>query len=284
MRGYTALTALCTWLLVIAGGLVTSNDAALSIPDWPLAWGRLIPPLEGNIRFEFAHRVLAAIVALMVTGLAFWLHAAEPRAWVRKLGWIAVAAVAAQALLGGAAVLLATPRPVTIAHASLAEICFGLVVAILVGQSALPATHAPGPIPPIAAAALFLQTVLGAAVRHSATNVLPHLVGAVAATALVMWAALGIISRHMDDAPLCRLAALLLFLTFAQIFLGMAALMSRIATADAPQPMPVMIWSTVAHVAVGSLAFGAAIAMAMVVYWHPKPRQTDLLHGGMAVA
>jgi hypothetical protein len=62
-------------------------------------------------------------------------------------------------------------------------------------------------------------------------------------------------------------------LTFSQVFLGMGAYISRIMAADDPQPMPMMISFTVAHVAVGSLAFGAAIAMAVIVG-----------HGGVAVA
>src|ERR1035438_79022 len=50
LRRYAVFVACCTFALVIAGGLVTSNDAALSVPDWPLSWGRLVPPLEGGIR------------------------------------------------------------------------------------------------------------------------------------------------------------------------------------------------------------------------------------------
>jgi len=59
LRRYAVFVACCTFVLVIAGGLVTSNDAALSVPDWPLSYGRLIPTLEGGIRYEFAHRALA---------------------------------------------------------------------------------------------------------------------------------------------------------------------------------------------------------------------------------
>jgi hypothetical protein len=79
--------------------------------------------------------------------------------------------------------------------------------------------------------------------------------------------------HHMENPPFRRSATLLLSLTFSQIFLGMGAYMSRMMAADDPQPMPLMISFTVAHVAVGSLAFGAAIAMSIVVG-----------HGGMAVA
>ena len=58
---------------------------------------------------------------------------------------------------------------------------------------------------------------------------------------------------------------LLLSITFSQVFLGIAAMTARIVYADAPQPMPMVVWFTVAHVAVGALALGAAVALAMLV-------------------
>jgi hypothetical protein len=119
----------CTLALVTAGALVTSNDAALAVPDWPLSWGRLVPPLEGGIRYDFAHRVLAAAVAILIAILAFWTQAREPRPWMRKLAWSALAAVLAQAALGGALVKLVDPKLLAISHACLAQLCFGLTVA-----------------------------------------------------------------------------------------------------------------------------------------------------------
>src|SRR5689334_6065551 len=130
LHRYAVIVAVFTLLLVIAGGLVTSNDAALSIPDWPRSWGKLIPPLEGGIRYEFAHRVLAATVAVMTFVLALWSRS--------RLAWLAFAAVIAQALVGGISVLLVTPKSLVVAHAALAEICFGLVLA----QALVPAAPA----------------------------------------------------------------------------------------------------------------------------------------------
>src|ERR1039458_4748374 len=74
LRRYAVFVVCCTFGLVIAGGLVTSNDAALSVPDWPLSWGHLMPPLEGGIRYEFAHRVAAMLVGLLTVGLAWGLR------------------------------------------------------------------------------------------------------------------------------------------------------------------------------------------------------------------
>jgi len=251
-----------TWLLVIAGGLVTSNDAAQSVPDWPLSYGRLVPPLEGGIRFEFAHRMLAATVAVLTLILALRSRS--------RLAWIALAAVGAQALLGGGVVRLWGPKWMPLAHACLAQLCFGLIVA----QAFLPvSSFVLRPLPLVAAAALFLQTILGAAVRHNLASVAPHIAGAVLATLIVMWAGVRVLMDHMENPPFRRSATLLLSLTFSQVFLGMGAYFSRIAAAGDPQPMPIMVSFTVAHVAVGSLAFGAAIAMEIIVG-----------QGGMAVA
>jgi len=253
---------------VTAGGLVTGNDAALSVRDWPLSWGRLVPPLEGGIRYEFAHRVLAAAVAALTAILAFRMQAREPSPWLRKLAWAAFAAVLAQAALGGAVVKLVDPKSLAIAHASLAQLCFGLTVAVAVGLAPAAAEAggaANSAIPAVAAAAIFAQTILGAAVRHHAIGLAPHIVGAVLAAALVMWASLGVLIHHMEDASLRRPAMLLLMLTAGQIFLGFAAYTVRSLAADDPQPMPLTVWTTLAHVVVGALAFAAAIALAMRV-------------------
>jgi heme A synthase len=138
------------------------------------------------------------------------------------------------------------------------------------GADRRPRLRAVSAAPLIAAVALFAQTVLGAAVRHHIANPIAHIAGAAVATALVMWAGLSTLMTHMDEPVLRRPAFALLSLTFSQVFLGIAAYMARAATIDAPQPMPLMVWITVAHVAVGSLAFGAAIALAMATQaWRP---------------
>jgi hypothetical protein len=76
---------------------------------------------------------------------------------------------------------------------------------------------------------------------------------------------------------------LLLSITFSQVFLGIGAYMARVAYSEAPQPMPVMVWFSVAHVAVGSLAFGAAVALAMIVYCQPRS-ETVMANRGIVIA
>ena len=248
-------------LLVVAGALVTSNDAGGSIPDWPLAWGKLIPPLEGGIFYAFGHRVLAASVLALTLVLA------------AKTGfWLPFGLVAAQVLVGGLEVWLVLPKTMVLVHACLAQLCFGVLVGQTQGIPMKLHLAAHGPAPLLAVVAVFAQTVLGAAVRHQVVGPIPHIAGAAVATAIVLWATLPSMLNHMRE------AGALLGLTALQLFLGMGALAAR--SMESPQPLPMMVWFTVAHVAAGSLAFGAAIVLALVVYLRPD---SDI-QGGMAIA
>jgi len=94
-----------------------------------------------------------------------------------------------------------------------------------------------------------------------------------------MWAGLSLVIRNMDNAAVRRPATLLLSITFSQVFLGIGAMMARVAYLGAPQPMPMVVLFTVAHVAVGSLAVGAAVALAMLA----RSEQMGV-HGGMVTA
>ncbi|MGH9772606.1 MAG: COX15/CtaA family protein, partial [Candidatus Acidiferrales bacterium] len=127
---FAVATSGCIVLLLMAGALVTSNDAADSVPDWPLAYGRLIPPLVGGIRFEYAHRVLAGLVSILTLILAVWLARAARRPLARRLGWTALVLVIAQAVLGGVRVLEGHPAISATAHAILAQIFFITVVGL----------------------------------------------------------------------------------------------------------------------------------------------------------
>jgi heme a synthase len=249
---------LLTMLLVVAGGaVVTINDAGGAIPDWPLSWGRLVPPLEGGIVYAYVHRVLAAAVLALtfVMGL-------------KGVSWIPFVLVLAQAIVGGMAVLMVMPKAMVLVHACLAQLAFGSVV-----YTGFPRASAAPPLPQMAAlAAIFSQTILGAALRHDLVPGGAHIGGALIATLLILWAVVPTMIEHMRE------AGALLAITAVQIFLGFGAWVSR--TVDAPQPMPMMIGFTAAHVVVGSMAFGAAIVLALTV----SGRRNEPVSGGMAVA
>src|SRR5436305_976941 len=132
---FATVLACLVVLLIAAGALVKSKEAGLSVPDWPLSYGGFNPPhwwrIE-TVRAEHGHRMFAGTIALLTVLLAILLQRGERRAWVRRLGWSAVGAVLAQAVLGGITVLFFLPPAISIAHAGLAELFLCLVTAIAV--------------------------------------------------------------------------------------------------------------------------------------------------------
>src|SRR3954467_15627255 len=124
-----------TVLLIAAGGMGTSTDAGLSVPDWPTTYGQnmFTFPLSkwvGGIRYEHSHRLIASTVGFLTVILAIWTWRVEPRAWVRKLGFAALGAVILQGVLGGITVLLFLPPAVSIGHAGLAQIFFCITLSL----------------------------------------------------------------------------------------------------------------------------------------------------------
>ena len=94
-------------MLIVLGALVTSNDAGLSVPDWPTSFGSLykIPPMVGGVQYEHGHRMFAEFVGLLIIVMAVWTQRVERRKWMKAMGWIALAAVIGQGVLGGLTVL-----------------------------------------------------------------------------------------------------------------------------------------------------------------------------------
>jgi cytochrome c oxidase assembly protein subunit 15 len=135
LHKFAKFLAGCTVLLILAGSLVTSHDAGLSVPDWPTSYGWnmfTFPPSMwvANIFYEHGHRLIASSVGFLTIILAVWLWRAESRRWLRWLGVASLVAVIAQGLLGGLTVLYFLPAAISTAHAGLAEIFFCMTVAI----------------------------------------------------------------------------------------------------------------------------------------------------------
>src|SRR5579883_3337217 len=186
LHRYATILAVCTLLLVVAGASVTSNQAGLSVPDWPLSYGQVMPQMTGGVLFEHGHRMVATFVGLLTIGLALWLTKSEDRAWMRKLGWICLGAVILQGVLGGLTVLLLLPPAVSVSHACLAQLFFSTTVAIAVFTSkswtegpdmvqdyGTPSLRALSVVLPTL---LLAQVALGAAFRHGAMTVMAHVI------------------------------------------------------------------------------------------------------------
>jgi heme a synthase len=171
---YASFTAIATFLLIFAGGLVTSTGSGLSVPDWPLSFGTLMPEMKGGVVYEHSHRLIAGSVAILILALMVWLALREPRRWVRALGFTAFGAVLVQALLGGLTVLFKLPTMVSSAHATLGQSILCLTVVIAMATSAGWARTAAGApagsrlprLTVLAAAAVYIQLVIGAVMRH----------------------------------------------------------------------------------------------------------------------
>ena len=100
------LNAVATFLLIGLGGLVTSREAGMSVPDWPTSYGynMFALPIKlwtGGAFFEHTHSLLASVVGLLTTILAVWLWLKDPRKWLTWLGIAAFLLVIAQGILGG---------------------------------------------------------------------------------------------------------------------------------------------------------------------------------------
>jgi cytochrome c oxidase assembly protein subunit 15 len=276
LHRYAVFTACCTFVLLNAGALVTSNDAGLSIPDWPLAYGSFVPPFVGGIRYEYSHRVFAAFVGCLTIGLAAWLWRVEKRSWMRWLGLAALGGVIAQGILGGLTVKTYQLPPVSAAHGTLAQLFFSTLVAIAVftgswWQGDLPEFEDTGS-PRIRTLVLwtlvagFGQLILGAAFRHKGFGIIPHLVGAVVVTILVFVTA-GALKKRFAQLPALRKCALYLHILIGvQLLLGAGAYWSRLYSAGFPQPIAVMVTLTVAHTVTGALVLAVTLVTALIVY------------------
>lgn len=273
---YAVFVAVCTFSLLIAGALVTSNGAALSVPDWPLSYGSVTPPMVGGVRYEHSHRVMAAFVGLLTLGLAGLLWRREPRRWVRNMAFAAIGVVLAQGLLGGLTVLLLLHYGMPVAHACLAQIFFGMVVTVAVVTSrwwvseqpqfeddGSPAIHS---VAIVNAALIFVQVVLGAGFRHQDIPVWPHVAGALIVVGSVSWTALALRKRFGHSPELSNARMWLHAFLGIQFLLGLAAWWSRQATTEAPHPMAVMVTLTVVHTVVGAWLFALSVIVALLCY------------------
>jgi cytochrome c oxidase assembly protein subunit 15 len=266
---FAVFTVCWTVLLLIAGALVTSNDAALSVPDWPKSFGTWTPPMVGGVFYEHSHRVIAGVLGVLTLILAVAIWFKEERRWLRWFAVIAVGGIIAQAILGGQVVIQLLHYWLPVMHACFAQIMFGALLSIAVFTSkwwikdrpqledrGSPSIHS---LALLNAIVIFLQVFLGAGFRHQEIPIWPHAAGSLAVLTTVIWTAVALRKRFEKSPELTKMRILLHSVFGVQFLLGIGAYWSRIATAQAPQPMPVMVALTVTHTVVGALLFAVSI-------------------------
>jgi len=296
LHRYNQLLALATLALITAGGLVTSTDSGLAVPDWPNTYGYFMfsfpwSQMVGGILYEHGHRLIASIVGLLTIGLVIWLSRREHRRWVRRLGWLALAAVVTQGFLGGITVLYFLPPGVSISHAGLAQMFFALIVSLavftshgwvtrykrnsnderaIIGDSVLRLLTVLTP------ASIYIQILIGATMRHTGAGLaipdfplafgelippdwntliaihFTHRVGAVIVTGLVVATGGHIWAHHTQRQELVRPATLMIGVSVAQFTLGALTVLSERAVAI-----------NTAHVTTGALLFGTALVLGL---------------------
>ncbi|SPF48246.1 conserved membrane hypothetical protein [Candidatus Sulfotelmatobacter kueseliae] len=279
---FAVFTASATLVVITAGALVTSNDAGLSVPDWPTSFGYLVrvPSFVGGIRYEWTHRMLAGSLLTLTLTIAAWTLLIERRRWLRWLAIGAFCTVVAQAILGGLTVLLFQPPAVSTAHAAVAQtfFCIAVAIAVFTGRRWVEEqprvefdTRRPSlfTLTLLSLFVLYVQLILGGMFRHHGMSWWPHVLNAIVVSIVLVWTAVRALTAHANIEAVRRPAILMLGLVVTQLCLGFAAFVTRVDWGrDAAQPEFPMVVSTVAHVAVGATLLATTVILAIQVWRH----------------
>jgi cytochrome c oxidase assembly protein subunit 15 len=293
---FATFVAISTLFLIFVGGLVTSTDSGLSVPDWPLSYGQVFPPMVGGVFYEHGHRMVAATVGILTIVLAVWLWKSERRRWLRGLGLAAVLAVVLQGTLGGITVLYHLPTPVSVAHAGLAQIflCLTVSIAVFTSRGWLPDTvrredrERPSlrTLSALVVGAVYIQTLLGALLRHTRSGLaipdfplsfgqlippeftravainFAHRCWALMVVSLVIWTCARVLRTYRVEASLQGPTTALLGGVLLQVVLGAETVWSG------REVIP-----TTLHVACGAFILAASVVLALRVRHLFLPQQ-----------
>jgi heme a synthase len=278
---FAVFVACATFLLIIAGALVTSNDAGLSVPDWPTSFHTFaMPRMVGGVLYEHGHRMIAGATIVLTLGIAVWTWIAEHRLWMKRLAWAAFATIIVQAVLGGITVLKLLPPAVSTAHAAVGQtfFCIAAVIAIFTGRQSIeepPRVELDSRHPSLVTLTLlsifvlYVQLILGAMFRHKGMSWWPHVLNAGIVALVLTWTAVRALSVYSHVEAIKKPAITMLGLLIGQLCLGFLAFLTRVAWGhDAAQPEFPMVISTVLHVAVGALLLATAVILAIQVWRH----------------
>ncbi len=271
------ITVAATGLLLFVGGMVTGFEAGLAVPDWPGSFGYNmfwfpLAQMTGGIYFEHAHRLFGSLVGFTTLVLMIYVQFVESRRWVRGFAVLAFVAVVVQGVLGGTRV---TQNAIVLAilHGVFGQLFFASLVAFAVvlnqrwrhcqAAADRPAGSVDRVLIQFSLAALVLQLVLGALLRHQFFGVYLHvgfsvfvfaLVGALAARAWLLYESV---------APLPRWGVAVLGLLGLQLILGVAALIAITLDAPGGPPNVLQVLATTAHQTVGALVLACAVGLSV---------------------
>ncbi|MBI4577111.1 MAG: COX15/CtaA family protein [Planctomycetes bacterium] len=277
LHRFACLTAAATFVLLVAGGQVTTTESGDAVPDWwflPISYGSLLPRMVGGIFWEHGHRLVASTVGVLTVVLAAWAWRADPRPVVRGLALATTLAVVLQGCLGGLRVLLVAPGgAIAIVHACFAQVffCLTVVLALVTSRRWSVPDLAPSPLPWVAGlttAAVLAQVALGAVLRHTGAapiTLSAHVAGAVAVLALVAWCKVLVLRRHRGSAPLRRASWALSGVLAAQLALGLGSWLLTTSGFERSIYAPGLHMAVITgHQSVGALLLASALVLAVL--------------------
>ncbi len=300
---FSILAVIVCIALISWGGLVTSIDAGLAVPDWPSSFGSYDPLATGfedpanpssrwwhhlPILAEHGHRLLGALVGLLTVALALWTWRLDPRRWMRRLGFAALGLVVLQGILGGLRVIWVS-LDLAVVHALAAQLFFSLLVALALFASkgwlraesapaAAPETKRLGVLAIATVATLYVQIILGALLRHPGAGVhigfaLIHITGAFVVLGLVLATCSRVRQRFSTHRLLNRAAWIMLGAVAMQLMLGFSAFTVLLFETRLARRSTAQVVLNSAHLVVGALLLASAVCLALLAFRRPATGQ-----------
>lgn len=274
-------TACLVFPLIFVGAGVTSNDAGMAFPDAPTSNGAWINPDGGawlrdtQKLWEHGHRLIGWTVGVSaIAGAALSLKSGR-RSAARLLCPLVLAAIIAQGVMGWKRVWDVSTAWAMM-HGIFGQVCFCMAaMAALVTSRAWVEAR---PVPPasgtaflrrlcvFATVAVFLQLVLGAALRHFGGGhaVVAHVLWAIVVVFVIGWSAMWVLGQFPGDRLVTPAARALGILGAIQLILGGAA---WLVTLGPDTQMGALTWiAPTAHVAVGALVLVSSVLLTIGVY------------------
>ena len=257
--------AICTYLLIVLGAVVRITGSGLGCGEhWPLCNGHLFPPLNdiGTV-IEWSHRLVAALVTILVVGLA--IPGLAPGVRESKARYVALGLLAVQILLGAITVKLALPAWTVVLHLGTAMLLLATLLIIATSRRSSP----PDPLSamrrggttvlvPLAFATVLLGAVTANVGAAAACGGFPLCNGQVwtsaGSLAVIHWThrllayALAIVAVILAKRSLRTGAALVLVMIAVQIIVGATMVLNG---------LPRLLQA--AHVAVGAAVWASVV-------------------------
>ena len=277
------ITAVATFILIVLGGIVTSTESGLAVPDWPTTFGYnmfLYPISEmvGGILYEHSHRLMGSLVGLLTITLFILLLIKDDRKWIKWLGFAALIGVSVQGVLGGLRVTELNLN-LAIVHACLAQAFFALLCGICLFTSK--AWHNIEPegqineiltkkfrrLSLITTCLIYLQLIFGAILRHTGNRLDAHLLIAFLVTLHIILLVRRVFSTDAQSQGVEQSFALLLLgLLAVQLILGTGAYITRLTAYGETVSALLTDLVTTAHVAIGALMLAISFIITLKIF------------------